>query len=125
MNQTVYFRILQMLLILGMINPLEAKLVRPSQNGEEKEILIIGGKRRLYYPIKDFLTMILLTNDLILINTNDNKNNLFTNILKHSFKIYNIINSGVENVDFIDNYKKEYFKFIEICKKNIKIINSI
>lgn len=79
----------------------------------------------LYYPIKDFLTTVLLTNDLILINTNDNKNNLFTNILKHSFKIYNIINSGVENVDFIDNYKKEYFKFIEICKKNIKMINSI
>lgn len=53
MNQTVYFRLLQLLLILGFINPLEAKLVKPSQNGEEKEILIIGGKRRLYYPIKE------------------------------------------------------------------------
>ena len=31
---------------------LEAKLLRPSKNSEEKEILIVNGKRRLYYPIR-------------------------------------------------------------------------
>ncbi|MBI86746.1 MAG: hypothetical protein CMG63_01565 [Candidatus Marinimicrobia bacterium] len=30
--------------------PIEAKLLKPSKDGEKKEILIINGKRRLYYP---------------------------------------------------------------------------
>ena len=33
--------------------PLEAKLLRPTKNGEEKEILIVNSKRRLYYPVKE------------------------------------------------------------------------
>jgi len=53
MNQTVYFRYLQLLFIVLLATPIEAKLVKPSKNGEEKEILIIGGKRRLYYPVKE------------------------------------------------------------------------
>lgn len=52
MNQTVYFKYIQIILIAFMVMPIEAKLIKPSKNGEEKEILIIGGKRRLYYPLK-------------------------------------------------------------------------
>tara|TARA_Y100001970_G_C14249967_1_gene871092 strand:- start:1400 stop:2227 length:828 start_codon:yes stop_codon:yes gene_type:complete len=33
--------------------PLQAKLLKPSKNGENKEILIINSKRRLYYPINN------------------------------------------------------------------------
>ena len=53
MNQTVYYRIFTLSLILLIFSPLEARLVKPSQNGEEKEILIVNNKRRLYYPVKE------------------------------------------------------------------------
>ena len=53
MNQTVYSKSFIFLLAVTLISPLEAKLLKPSRNGEEKEILIINAKRRLYYPIKD------------------------------------------------------------------------
>ena len=52
MNQIVYYRKLIPYLILMILYPLEAKLVKPSKNGEEKEVLIISGKRRLYYPVR-------------------------------------------------------------------------
>ena len=52
MNQIVYFK--SVIIFLVFVTSLsEAKLLKPSKNGEEKEILIINGKRRLYYPIKD------------------------------------------------------------------------
>ncbi|MBT3179805.1 MAG: hypothetical protein HN674_08165 [Candidatus Marinimicrobia bacterium] len=53
MNQTVYFKIIIVLLLVSMASPLEAKLQKPSKNGEEKEILIINSKRRVYYPINE------------------------------------------------------------------------
>ena len=53
MNQIVYSKSLILLLAVILISPLEAKLLKPTRNGEEKEILIINGKRRLYYPIKN------------------------------------------------------------------------
>ena len=52
MNQTVYSRILPIILIMACLSPLEAKLLKPSMNGKEKEILIVNSKRRLYYPIQ-------------------------------------------------------------------------
>lgn len=53
MNQTVYYKIFILSFILLMLSPLEARLIKPSQNGEEKEILIVNNKRRLYYPVKE------------------------------------------------------------------------
>ncbi len=53
MNQIVYFRNIIILLILFLYSSLDAKLLKPSKNGKEGEILIINGKRRLYYPIKN------------------------------------------------------------------------
>ena len=51
MNQTAYFKFfIFSLFLLGL--PVEAKLLKPSQYGEKKEILIINGKRRLYYPVE-------------------------------------------------------------------------
>jgi len=52
MNQIVFYKIYLVLLFYTFFSPLEAKLLKPSENGEEKEILIINSKRRLYYPIK-------------------------------------------------------------------------
>ncbi|MBT4555111.1 MAG: hypothetical protein HOC41_05460 [Candidatus Marinimicrobia bacterium] len=52
MNQTVYSKIISFLILVIFLSPLEAKLLKPSKNGEEKEILIVNSKRRLYYPIK-------------------------------------------------------------------------
>ena len=50
MNQTVYFKYFVLLsLFIGL--PIEAKLLKPSKDGEKKEILLINGKRRLYYPV--------------------------------------------------------------------------
>ena len=53
MNQIVYSKSLILLLAVIIISPLEAKLLKPTRNGEEKEILIVNAKRRLYYPIKN------------------------------------------------------------------------
>jgi len=52
MNQTVYYNILKIILCFFFIFPLNGKLLKPSINGEEKEILLIGSKRRIYYPVK-------------------------------------------------------------------------
>ncbi len=52
MNQTVYFKFFIIYLFL-LVFPIEAKLLKPSQDGEKKEILIINGKRRLYYPLEE------------------------------------------------------------------------
>ena len=51
MSRTVYSRSLLFILAVALSLPLEAKLLKPSMNGEEKEILIVNSKRRLYYPI--------------------------------------------------------------------------
>ena len=53
MNQTVYSKIISLIILGIFLSPLEAKLLKPSKNGEEKEILIVNSKRRLYYPIKE------------------------------------------------------------------------
>jgi hypothetical protein len=54
MNQIVYYRKI-LITILGIIfvGTLDAKLLKPSENGEKKEILIINKKRRLYYPVQN------------------------------------------------------------------------
>ena len=52
MSQTVYFKFfIVSFFILAL--PVEAKLLKPSQDGEKKEILIINEKRRLYYPLEE------------------------------------------------------------------------
>ena len=52
MNRIVYSSILLTVGALIVVSPVEAKLLKPAMNGEEKEILIVNSKRRLYYPIK-------------------------------------------------------------------------
>jgi len=53
MNQTAYYNIfLYFFLVVFLLNPLSGRLIKPSENGEEKEILVVNSKRRLYYPIK-------------------------------------------------------------------------
>ena len=52
MNRIVYSSILLTVCALTVVSPVEAKLLKPAMNGEEKEILIVNSKRRLYYPIK-------------------------------------------------------------------------
>lgn len=53
MNQTVYFKNLIFILsLLVFVTSLDATLLKPSENGEKKEILIINKKRRVYYPIQ-------------------------------------------------------------------------
>ena len=51
MNQTVYYKYSIAIIVLMSLSFLEAKLLKPSKNGEKKEILIINDKRRLYYPL--------------------------------------------------------------------------
>jgi len=51
MNQIACYKSLTPLLILFLSSSLDATLLKPTQNNEEKEILIVNGKRRLYYPI--------------------------------------------------------------------------
>ena len=53
MSQIVCYRKVVFIIAIFLGWPLEAKLLKPSKNIDEKEILIINGKRRLYYPIKD------------------------------------------------------------------------
>ncbi len=53
MNQIVYYRQIFFILGLILISPIEAKLLKPSKNGSEKEILIVNGKRRLYHVVRN------------------------------------------------------------------------
>tara|TARA_B100001250_G_scaffold408606_2_gene431323 strand:- start:905 stop:1783 length:879 start_codon:yes stop_codon:yes gene_type:complete len=53
MNQIAYSKSLILFLAVIILSPLEARLLKPTRNGEEKEVLIVNAKRRLYYPIKD------------------------------------------------------------------------
>jgi hypothetical protein len=72
-----------------------------------------------YYPLKAFLTYIIFTTDHLMYYQNDNvKINIFKNIVKHSQKAYNIVGSGVNDPNFINDYKTKYFEFIKKCKHN-------
>ena len=51
MNRIVYSSVLLVVMVEVFCSHLEAKLLRPSMNGEKKEILMVKTKRRLYYPI--------------------------------------------------------------------------
>ena len=51
MNQIAYCNRIIFLLIFISSIPLEAKLLKPTKSSKEKEILMVNGKRRLYYPI--------------------------------------------------------------------------
>ena len=51
MNRTVYYNPLIWLLTAAFVAPIQAKLLKPSNNGQEKDILIISQKRRLYYHV--------------------------------------------------------------------------
>ncbi len=51
MNLTAYYKI-YILILIFIPSLLSGKLLKPAINGEEKEILIINKKRRLYFPIK-------------------------------------------------------------------------
>jgi len=50
MSQIAYCNRIIFLLISISSLPLEAKLLKPTKSSKEKEILIVNGKRRLYYP---------------------------------------------------------------------------
>ena len=52
MNQIASYNTFKIILSLIFIFPLKGKLLKPSMNGEKKEILLIGSKRRIYYPVK-------------------------------------------------------------------------
>ena len=52
MNQTVLFRILLLLLFAG-YSSLSAEILKPTIGGEEKEILKIAGKRRMYTNMRE------------------------------------------------------------------------
>ena len=50
MSQIAYCNRIIFLLIFISSFPLEARLLKPTKSSKEKEILIVNGKRRLYYP---------------------------------------------------------------------------
>lgn len=77
-----------------------------------------------YYPLKAFLTYIIFTTDHLMYYENiPGKTDIFKNIVKHSEKVYNIIDSNVNNNDlnFINEYKTKYFEFIKKCKNNFNL----
>ena len=53
MSLIVYYRKLAFILFILSSWTLEAKLLKPTKNSEEKEILMVNGKRRLYYPVRE------------------------------------------------------------------------
>ncbi len=52
MNLTAYCKLLLFSIFLGSMDVLFAELLKPVEGGEEKEILIVSGKRRLYYAVR-------------------------------------------------------------------------
>ena len=52
MSQTVYYKIVLIILFSFNDTYLYGKLLRPVRDRDQKEILVINSKRRVYYPIK-------------------------------------------------------------------------
>ncbi len=52
MSQTVYYKIFLIILFSFSDTYLYGKLLRPVRDRDQKEILVINSKRRVYYPIK-------------------------------------------------------------------------
>ena len=52
MSQTVYYKILLIIIFSFSDTYLYGKLLRPVRDRDQKEILVISSKRRVYYPIK-------------------------------------------------------------------------
>ena len=52
MSRTVYYKTILVISLFANDAILLAKLLRPSKNKDQKEILVINSKRRVYYPIK-------------------------------------------------------------------------
>ena len=52
MSRIVYYKTILVISLLANDAILFAKLLRPSKNKDQKEILVINSKRRVYYPIK-------------------------------------------------------------------------
>ena len=52
MSRIVYYKTILVISLFANDAILFAKLLRPSKNKDQKEILVINSKRRVYYPIK-------------------------------------------------------------------------
>ena len=52
MSQTVYYKIVLIILFSFTDTYLYGKLLRPVRDRDQKEVLVINSKRRVYYPIK-------------------------------------------------------------------------
>ena len=52
MSRIAYYKIILIISLFAYDAILFAKLLRPSKNKDQKEILVINSKRRVYYPIK-------------------------------------------------------------------------
>jgi len=52
MNLTAYCKLLLFCIFFGSLDVLSAELLKPVEGGEEKEILIVSGNRRLYYVVR-------------------------------------------------------------------------
>ena len=53
MSRIVYYKTILVISLFANDAILFAKLLRPSKNKDQKEILVINSKRRVYYPIKE------------------------------------------------------------------------
>lgn len=76
----------------------------------------------IYYPVKDLLSYILVSVDILFIKKEDA---VYIKIMKKISKIYNIINMDIDNADFIGDYKKKFVEFIGSVKENIELIEEI
>ena len=138
MNQTVYFKYFVLLsLFIGL--PIEAKLLKPSKDGEKKEILLINGKRRLYYPVgtKGLTYSVDGPTRLEFISRypvlkNKNKSNPFsyriivdnkdTIIVNHRYKVQKSIKS-VQHPKHKYTYSGNYFINLGIGRHKVVIIS--
>ena len=137
MNRTVYFKYL-VLLSLFISLPIEAKLLKPSKDGEKKEILLINGKRRLYYPVEtkgltysvDGPTRLEFISRYPVLK-NKNKSNPFsyriivdnkdTIMVNHRYKVQKSIKS-VQHPKHKYTYSGNYFINLGIGRYNVLII---
>ena len=53
MNRIAYYKPLVIVLLFLCDVYVHAKLLRPTKDRDQKEILVINSKRRVYYPVKD------------------------------------------------------------------------
>ena len=140
MNQTVYYKYSIAIIVLMSFSFLDAKLLKPSKNGEKKEILIINDKRRLYYPLNqdileysvqgptrlEFISRYPVLRDKRMSHSYNYRiilNDVDTINVKHRYKVQNSVRS-VQHPKHRYTFSGNYFINLDAGQHTLRLIDN-